>query len=312
MGVWRVSYSNIQEFFFLIRDLRPAISVAGRAMAGASAFATPSPLANSCAPVSRLGVEAIVVGSVLAVVTLIVPIPQARKVVQNKSSAGVSVPTLLLTVLFGSANLGSTVAVKWRTIESCRTDGAACMAGLLDVLQQVASAVTWTVTLFCVLAYPPANVRRNAVPTLALLLVSCAIIGSSIAVAVSHPCSDASLDLAEALGWLGACCAVVQFAPQLYATCTKGSSGSLSYATYLLMAIGGAAVATNQIAFQRDTWPVSGGVCAEHASLQSTRVPLPLSEVAVEEAPSCAGLGNGAGDNVGVVSGRLDVVARWR
>lgn len=227
---------------------------------GALFTSSPSPLANSCAPVSRPGVEAILVGSVVAILTLFVPIPQARKVLQHKSSAGISVPTLLLTVLFGCSNLGSTVAVKWRTIESCGTGGAACVAGLLDVLQQVASAGSWTATAICVLAFPPANVRRNGVSTLALLLVCAGIVGSSVGVAVAHPCSDVSLGLAEALGWLAGGCAVVQFAPQLYSTCARGGSGSLSYATYALMAIGGAAVATNQMAFQRDTWPVSGRV----------------------------------------------------
>jgi uncharacterized protein with PQ loop repeat len=216
-----------------------------------------APLANSCAAVSRPGVEAVVLGCVLTIVTLLVPIPQARKVFQHRSSAGVSVPTLFLTVVFGCANLGSTVAVKWRTIESCGTDGAGCVTGLLDVLQQVASAGSWTATLLCVLAYPPANVRRNVVSTAALLLVCSGIVASSVGVAAAHPCSDGSLGLSEALGWLGGVCAVVQFAPQLYSTWAKGGSGSLSYATYTFMAIGSAAVATNQIAFQRDTWPVS-------------------------------------------------------
>lgn len=178
-------------------------------------------LEGSCAPVLYPDAGPIALGAFLALGTLLIPIPQVLKVLREKSSAGLSVPTLLLTILFGCAGLGSTVAVKWSTFDSCKSDGPVCLTNLLDLLQQIASAVSWLVTLACVLAYPPARTPRNAATVVALLVTVSGIVGVSIGLAAAQPCSAASLGLAEALGWLGAACAVVQFAPQLHSTCIK-------------------------------------------------------------------------------------------
>ena len=158
-----------------------------------------SALAGSCAPVTHPEGGAIAGGAVLAFGTLLIPIPQALKVLQQKSSAGISVPTLWLTILFGCANIGSTVAVKWRTIESCSVDAPACLGGLLDLLQQIASAASWLTTLACVISFPPARTRHNVAATAALLVASSGIVGAGVGVAASQPCSTASLGETPAL-----------------------------------------------------------------------------------------------------------------
>lgn len=196
-------------------------------------------------------------GTLLVLATLLIPIPQAVKVVRNKSSDGISLPTLHLTVLFGSANIASTVAVKWRTLKMCASKGVAC-AGGLDLFQQCAAVVSWLFTMGCILAYlhPDSHRRVHRAAFAVLLVLVAGMIGVSVAVTATKPCSKLSLGLSEFFGWFGATCAVVQFAPQLYSTCVQAGSGSLSYFTYGTMIIGGSLVATNQIFFQDDTWPV--------------------------------------------------------
>jgi hypothetical protein len=178
-------------------------------------------LSDSCAPVARPSDGPLVLGVVIAAVTLLVPVPQALKVTRTQSSHGVSVPTLQLTIAMCWANITSTVAVKWWTLASCGRDGLSCLGGCLDLLQQTASAASWMVTLACVLAYPPAHTRRNLASTAMLMVAVSISIWTSRSLLIAQPCSQASVRLAAAYGWMSSACAATQYVPQV----TRGSAG---------------------------------------------------------------------------------------
>jgi hypothetical protein len=182
-------------------------------------------LEGTCAPVERPSGGALAFGAVLAAVTLFVPLPQGLKIIRSRTSHGVSVLTLLLTVAMCWANMTSTVAVKWHTFTSCQ-HGPGCLGGLLDLLQEAASALSWTLTLGCVLSYSPAHNRRNLAATGLVMMAIGASIGSSVSLLVAQPCSTASLQLAAAYAWIASACAVIQYAPQVSAPTGREATAS--------------------------------------------------------------------------------------
>lgn len=209
----------------------------------------------TCSPIDPVDTFGIVLGSVLATATFLLPLPQAVKLLRQRSSAGLSPYTLALTVLFAGSQVGATVGLKWRQLEAC-AQGPACVANLLDLVQQAASWLTWLATAIICVSLPP---HRSALPRAATALsIACtaAVVAASAAVSADAPCQPPALTLAQALGWVAAVAAATQYGPQLYETWRHGSAGSLSYATYTLQTVGSAAIVANNAFLNHDGWPV--------------------------------------------------------
>ena len=226
----------------------------------------------TCSPIDQpVDTFGIVLGSVLATATFLLPLPQAVKLLRQRSSAGLSPYTLALTVLFAGSQVGATVGLKWRQLEAC-AQGPACVADLLDLVQQAASWLTWLATAIICVSLPP---HRSALPRAAnalSIVCTAALVAVSAAVSADAPCQPTALTLAQALGWVAAVAAATQYGPQLYETWRHGSAGSLSYATYTLQTVGSAAVVANNAFLNHDGWRSwlvgSGLLCGgAHSSL---------------------------------------------
>ena len=207
----------------------------------------------TCSPIDPVDTFGIVLGSVLATATFLLPLPQAVKLLRQRSSAGLSPYTLALTVLFAGSQVGATVGLKWRQLEAC-AQGPACVANLLDLVQQAASWLTWLATAIICVSLPP---HRSALPRAATALsIACtaAVVAASAVVSADAPCQPPALTLAQALGWVAAVAAATQYGPQLYETWRHGSAGSLSYATYTLQTVGSAAIVANNAFLNHDGW----------------------------------------------------------
>ena len=209
---------------------------------------------TKCSPIDTpVDTFGIVLGSVLATATFLLPLPQAGKLLRQRSSAGLSPYTLALTVLFAGSQVGATVGLKWRQLEAC-AQGPACVADLLDLVQQAASWLTWLATAIICVSLPP---HRSALPRAATALsIACtaALVAVSAVVSADAPCQPPALTLSQALGWVAAVAAATQYGPQLYETWRHGSAGSLSYATYTLQTVGSAAVVANNAFLNHDGW----------------------------------------------------------
>ena len=145
----------------------------------------------------------VVVGSVLALATFLLPMPQAYKLCRQQSSAGLSPHTIALTVLFAGSNAAATVVVKWHWLQAC-AHGPSCVSNILDLVQQAASWSTWCMTALICVSLPP---NRTRVPVLTTLLSLACTVGLTVAAAIQSanaPCLPPSLTLADALGWVAA------------------------------------------------------------------------------------------------------------
>ena len=202
------------------------------------------------APVDTAG---IVLGSVLATATFLLPLPQAVKLLRQRSSAGLSPYTLSLTVLFAGSQVGATVGLKWRQLEAC-AQGPACVADLLDLAQQAASWLTWLGTAIICVSLPPHRRARPVAATALSIACTAALVALSALASAHAPCQPLALTLAQALGWVAAVAAATQYGPQLYETWRHGSAGSLSYATYTLQTVGSAAIVFNNAVLNHDDW----------------------------------------------------------
>ena len=202
------------------------------------------------APVDTAG---IVLGSVLATATFLLPLPQAVKLLRQRSSAGLSPYTLSLTVLFAGSQVGATVGLKWRRLEAC-AQGPACVADLLDLAQQAASWLTWLGTAIICVSLPPHRRARPVAATALSIACTAALVALSALASAHAPCQPLALTLAQALGWVAAVAAATQYGPQLYETWRHGSAGSLSYATYALQTVGSAAIVFNNAVLNHDDW----------------------------------------------------------
>jgi len=72
---------------------------------------------------------------------------------RTRSSRGVSLLTLHLTVLFGASSIATMIGFKQPALAAC-AHGPGCLASLLDALQQLAAAASWTGVLAVTLRTP--------------------------------------------------------------------------------------------------------------------------------------------------------------
>ncbi|KAL1524717.1 hypothetical protein AB1Y20_019601 [Prymnesium parvum] len=191
------------------------------------------------------------VGLFLVVASLFASLPQVIKLIRVKTSVGVAPLTLAIINVFAGSNLSSSLVVKWPQIQACSTSSS-CVYLLLDVLQQLASAIVFSTLLLLVVSLPPHNTRAyRALATftisllLSLLLAACLLSGFS-------PCSHAALDYSTSISILSAVCAIVAYVPQLIDTWRCGSAGSLSPLFLAIQVAGCLLVNYNQIFVNHD------------------------------------------------------------
>lgn len=209
----------------------------------------------SCAETQPVTVVGVLLGSVLALATFLLPFPQAYKLLKQHSSAGLSPLTLALTILFAGTNVGATVAIKWHQLEACAS-GPGCLGNLLDLVQQAASWVTWVMIICICVSLPP---NRMARPVCVALFSVTSTVGLVVGAAVrsaASPCTPSTLGYSQVLAYVAGVAAATQYAPQLYETWRHGSAGSLSFVTYIIQTVGSVLVVLNQTVILKDSWPV--------------------------------------------------------
>lgn len=91
--------------------------------------------------------------------TVLVPLPQFYKLAKARSSAGVSLFTVIITMFFSMLNVGAALITKWRQITACGHLGWSCVPNLLDLFQNIQVAIIAAIQLVMVVAYPP-NARE--------------------------------------------------------------------------------------------------------------------------------------------------------
>lgn len=221
----------------------------------------PSPLVSvtnmdaSCAETQPVTVVGVLLGSVLALATFLLPFPQAYKLLKQRSSAGLSPLTLALTILFAGTNVGATVAIKWHQLEACAS-GPGCLGNLLDLVQQAASWVTWVMIVSICVSLPPNRMARTGCVALLSVLSTIAVVVVAAVVSAAAPCTSSTLGYSQVLAYIAGVAAATQYGPQLYETWSHGSAGSLSFVTYIIQTVGSVLVVLNQTVILKDSWPV--------------------------------------------------------
>ena len=211
---------------------------------------------NECAPV---GVPVPSAGVAVAVAalgfTVLVPLPQFYKLAKARSSAGVSLFTVIITMFFSMLNVGAALITKWRQITACGHLGWSCVPNLLDLFQNIQVAIIAAIQLVMVVAYPPNTERARAMAattlgTAIVLWVAC------VCASLAAPCGKRTLAFAAVQGSAGSLAALVQYAPQLLATWRHRASGSLSLLSYTVQVAGGYLNIYQSITQGASPWPV--------------------------------------------------------
>ena len=211
---------------------------------------------NECAPV---GVPVPSAGVAVAMAasgfTVLVPLPQFYKLAKARSSAGVSLFTVIITMFSSMLNVGAALITKWRQITACGHLGWSCVPNLLDLFQNIQVAIIAAIQLVMVVAYPPNTKRARAMAattlgTAIVLWVAC------VCASLAAPCGKRTLAFAAVQGSAGSLAALVQYAPQLLATWRHRASGSLSLLTYTLQVAGGYLNIYQSITQGASPWPV--------------------------------------------------------
>ena len=211
---------------------------------------------DTCAPVVRdIPVAVQAVTCVLIVLTVVVTVPQYVKLARARSSAGLSLPTILLTMWLNIADVGAGIITKWRQLQECSA-GWSCLGGLLDLGQTAVLNATTTAVLLQVCYFPPHDGARHRAAAAGTLCAMAALWATAVCVSIASPCGRAPLALARVCGIVAAVCALVQYLPQLHTTLNERSSGSLSVSFYVLQAAGGLIIFAEQAFAARDPWPV--------------------------------------------------------
>lgn len=197
----------------------------------------------------------VVMLTVFTVLTIVVSLPQNYKLFVNKSSEGLSLTTVILTLVFNFTDVAAGILTKWRQLEACK-DGWSCYPGVVDLIQILGLTLTTIVIMLQVIWYPPHARRIDRTAATVALIATLIAWGASVAVSVHSPCSEGALVLARVFGTASAVSAVIQYAPQLVETVRHGSSGSLSITMYLVQVLGGLLVVALQAFGVSDPWPV--------------------------------------------------------
>ena len=215
-------------------------------------------LATKCAPPVHdipVAVDATLV--VFTVLTVVIAVPQIRLLLKSRSSAGMSLSTLILTVILNLCEIAAGLITKWKQFQACSISSWwSCIPDLLDFFQIFVLTIVSVVLLLLVVSYPPLN-RASDRTAAALTVVALALAWlCSFLVSSRAPCGTTALALAETFGATAALCALIQYLPQLVVTIRQRSARSLSVVLYLGQAFGGLVLAAQQIFEARDPWPV--------------------------------------------------------
>ena len=194
-------------------------------------------------------------GIFLIVATFIAPLPQFFVLARTRSSAGVAVATPAIQLSYGVLGLCTTVATKWRTLETC-AHSAACTLQLTDALQQFVSACTLVALLLLVVSLPPHRTRAHGALAGSTVLLLAAAVVAICAVSAAAPCSAASLSFAQATSAAASLGAIVAFLPQIYETWRTRGRGSISYLSYFIQGLGCMVVMINMVVNNHDPWTV--------------------------------------------------------
>ena len=214
------------------------------------------------APMSPLN-EAL--GIFLVVATVLAVTPQVVLIMRKRSSAGVSVLTPALALIYGYLNVCATTLVKWPALRSCAHNFGGCTLQLLDFWQQAFSAIGLATVLILVVAFPPNASAKRRLATIALLLLLAAIGLALCLLSAAMPCAPLTLSFADAASIASSVVVVVAFAPQLLTTWRARGEGALSYTYYLIQSVGCLLVVFFQVVGAHDpivVWapPLAGAI----------------------------------------------------
>lgn len=212
----------------------------------------------TCAPPGHsLAVSETVISTILIVATPIPFIPQILKQVKQRSSAGLSISTMLLMVALNTFSCGAVLLKKWLQIVACEDDFPGCIPELLDAIQLFVLACCGMAVLCVLVAFPPFNTPRGRGAAAAVnggtlvLWAACVLLN-----VYGEACGPNSIVLATIMDAVGATCALTMYLPQFLETLRQRQSGALSPAFYLLQAIGGYIIFIAQAFFSGDDWHV--------------------------------------------------------
>jgi uncharacterized protein with PQ loop repeat len=187
--------------------------------------------------------------------TVLVPLPQFYKLAKARSSAGVSLFTVIITMFFSMLNVGAALITKWRQITACGHLGWSCVPNLLDLFQNIQVAIIAAIQLVMVVAYPP-NAKRARAMAATTLGMAIILWVACVCASLAAPCGKRTLAFAAVQRSAGSLAALVQYAPQLLATWRHRASGSLSLLTYTLQVAGGYLNIYQSITQGVSPWPV--------------------------------------------------------
>jgi len=196
-------------------------------------------------------------GSVLAVATFFVPLPQIMKLVNNRNSYGMQPITLCFVIAY--AILGSTamIAVKWNQLGASYGFGE-LLKEELDLIQSIVSCLAWLSIILLVVALPPHNTLRHRGLVAATLATAGTMSAVIIAISAVEPCGPTVLALAKVYGYISGMCTIVAFLPQLITTWQCKSAGSLSLIFTFIQVGGCYMIAVNQIFVASDPAAIWG------------------------------------------------------
>ena len=187
--------------------------------------------------------------------TFVISLPQNYKLWSLKSSKGLSLTTVVLTLVMNFTDVAAGIITKWQQIEACR-HGWSCYPGIVDLIQLTALMLTTIVILLQVVWYPPHTECVDRTAASCTLFATAAALTVSTILSIYSGCSSAAIDLARVFGTTSDVSAVIQYAPQLLETVRHESSGSLSITMYLVQVAGGLAIVALQAFGSSDPWPV--------------------------------------------------------
>lgn len=155
--------------------------------------------------------------TVFTVLVFLISLPQNYKLFDTKSSEGISLTTVILTLVLNFTNVAGGIITKWKQLEACQ-HGWSCFPGIVDLLQIIGLTLTSIIILLQVVCYPPHTSRVDRGAAVLALLATLVAWAVCVAVSLDSPCSGGALLLARIFGIVSGVVAVMQYAPQLWAT----------------------------------------------------------------------------------------------
>jgi len=176
-------------------------------------------MADECVDPNTVTVDNVTVAllTVFTVLVFLISLPQNYKLFDTKSSEGISLTTVILTLVLNFTNVAGGIITKWKQIEACQ-HGWSCFPGIADLLQVIGLTLTTIIILIQVVCYPPHTSRVDRGAAGLALLATLVAWAVCVSVSLDSACSGGALLLARIFGIVSGVVAVMQYAPQLWAT----------------------------------------------------------------------------------------------